>query len=61
MPSYRVVYEIDIEEDTPLEAALQAEFLMQRENRAFWPSFFVVNSRTCDSCIVDLELEGHPE
>jgi hypothetical protein len=57
MPSYRVSYEIDIEEDTPLEAALQAECLMQRENRAFGPSFLVVNSKTGESCVVDLDLE----
>ena len=57
MPSYLVVYEIDIEAETPLEAAFITDDYMQRENRAFEPAFFIINSKTGESCIVDLDLE----
>ena len=59
MPSsYRVAYEIDIEAETPLEAALIADDYMQRESRAFEPAFFVTDSETGESCLVDLDLEN---
>ena len=58
MSSYRVCYEIDIEADTPLEAARITDDYMQRENRAFEPSFFIINSKTGESCVVDLDREN---
>ena len=61
MPSYRLIYKIDIEAETPLEAAHITDDYMQRENRAFKPSFFIINSKTGEQCIVDLDLEDHPE
>lgn len=61
MPSYRVRCEIDIEAETPLEAAYSADFYMQQGNRNYSPCFSIINSETGESCLVDLDQENNPE
>lgn len=41
MTSYRVIYGIDIEAYSPLDAAKSADWFMQKENRHFKPAFSV--------------------
>jgi hypothetical protein len=55
MASYLVTYQIDIDADTPLQAARVADDYMQRENRAFSPVFSIINSETGESCVIDLD------
>lgn len=55
MISYRVVYWIDIEADSPLDAAKSADWLMQEQNRHFKPAFSVIDMDADRQFKVDLE------
>ena len=55
MTSYRVTYEIDIEADSPLNAAKLADWFMQKENRHFDPVFDVIDGDNDREFKVDLE------
>jgi hypothetical protein len=62
MPSYRVIYEIDIfDVGGPVEAARRADYYMQKENRHYEPQFYVTDTSTGISCSIDLDELGHPE
>ena len=55
MNSYRVTYEIDIEADSPLDAAKSADWFMQKENRTYAPFFRVKETAVDRTFDVDLE------
>ena len=55
MNSYRITYEIDIEADSPLDAAKAADWFMQKENRHWDPIFRVRNVGTGEKYRVDLD------
>ena len=57
MNSYRITYEIDIEADSPLDAAKSADWFMQKENRHFKPVFTVIDGDADRQFKVDLEDE----
>ena len=52
---YRVTYEIDIEAETPLEAARIADDYMQRGTRSYEPFFKLLDRETGETFRIDLE------
>ena len=56
MTSYRITYEIDIEADSPEDAARAADWFMQEENRTYAP-FFKVKETVADRTF-DVDLEA---
>jgi len=55
MPTYTVTYQIDVDDDTPLEAARRVDDYMQRGIRCFEPVFEVIDNDTGESTSIDLE------
>lgn len=55
MPAYRVTYQIDVDADTPREAARRVDDYMQRGIRCFEPIFDMTNNDTGESTTIDLE------
>jgi len=56
MESYRVIYEIDVDAENHMDAALQVEEILK--NMDFRPSFKVKrNQRPSDTQDIDLEME----
>jgi len=55
MPSYIVTYQIDVDDDTPLEAARRVDGYLQRGIRCFEPVFFITDPDTLESTTIDLE------
>ena len=53
--NYRVTYEIDVEADDPTSPAKEADFTMQKYNRAWDPVFKVENRTTNQRYFVDLD------
>ena len=61
MPSYRVTYQIEVDRDTPLEAARQVDDYMQRCIRCFEPVFFITDTDSLETFTIDLEDYREPE
>lgn len=55
MTEYTVIWEINTESNSPLEAALEAETLMQSSPGGFRPYFKVINDSTKEETLIDLE------
>jgi len=52
---YHVIYEIEVEAETPLEAARRVDDYMQRGIRSYEPCFFLRDQMTGETFTVDLE------
>jgi hypothetical protein len=61
MPSYRVTYQIEVDRETPLEAARQVDDYMQRGIRCFEPIFFITDTDSLETFTIDLEDYREPE
>jgi hypothetical protein len=52
---YHVVYEIEVEAETPLEAARIADDYIQRGTRSYEPFFLLRDQLTGETFYIDLE------
>jgi hypothetical protein len=55
MTTYRVLYEIEVEAETPLEAARLVDDYMQRDVRSYEPYFHIMDLLTGKESSIDLE------
>lgn len=58
MPEYRVVWEMDIEADTPREAAEIAREKQQQNREGYWVGVFDVTDPQGNTVRVDLDEPG---
>jgi hypothetical protein len=57
MPTYRVEWSIDVEADSPVEAAKQAQRMQQRERPDYWVGVFSVIEHDSDGVAVSVDLD----